>query len=428
MADYYTVEPPALEAFGREVFVALGAPEDIAAEVAAHLVRANLAGHDSHGAIRIPQYATMIAQGAIKPAGRPSVVRERGATMLVDATDGFGQYATAWALDRAIERAGEQGSAVVAIRRVNHIGRLGDYTERAARRGYVAEVTVGAAGPGIGGAAPFGGAARFLGTNPWSLGIPTGAEPVLVDFATTVVAEGKVRVARAKREALPPGCIVDKEGRPSTDPEDFYAGGMLLPFGGHKGYGLALGAALLGGLAAIGESEPSMAGAAGPPDRAGAGRPHGRGVHARRRSRRLRRPGGLRRLGGQRHRGLEAGAAGAGRWRGAAPRRAGGAYPAAARAGGGGPPGGHLGGDRRGGGAGGGGDARCVPALSAARPRGKGRHHLGRRGAARRARGGSRQTLGARGRGRRTAALCAAAARVRRCRSVSPRWVSDGPR
>ena len=271
MADYYTVEPPALEAFGREVFVALGAPEDVAAEVAAHLVRANLAGHDSHGAIRIPQYATMIAQGAIKPGGRPVVIRERGATMLVDAADGFGQYATAWALDRAIERAAEQGSAVVAIRRVNHIGRLGDYTERAARQGYIAEVTVGAAGPGIGGAAPFGGAARFLGTNPWSLGIPTGAEPVLVDFATTVVAEGKVRVARSKREALPPGCIVDKEGRPSTDPEDFYAGGMLLPFGGHKGYGLALGAALLGGLAAIGESDPSMAGAAAPPTEPGQG-------------------------------------------------------------------------------------------------------------------------------------------------------------
>jgi hydroxycarboxylate dehydrogenase B len=271
MAEYVTVEPAALEAFGRRVFVALGTPEDVAAEVAAHLVRANLAGHDSHGAIRIPQYATMIAQGTIRPDGRPAVVRERGATLLVDAGDGFGQYVTAWALERGIERAAGQGTAVVAIRRANHIGRVGDYTERAARRGYVAAVTVGAAGPGIGGAAPFGGAARFLGTNPWSLGVPTGGEPVLVDFATTVVAEGKVRVARDKREALPPGCIVDKEGHPSTDPADFYAGGMLLPFGGHKGYGLALGAALLGGLAAIGEADPSMAGAAAAPAEPGQG-------------------------------------------------------------------------------------------------------------------------------------------------------------
>ncbi len=271
MAEYRTVEAEALEGLGRRVFVALGAPDEIAAEVAAHLVRANLAGHDSHGVIRIPQYATMIEQGTIRPDGRPAVTTRRGATMLVDAGDGFGQFATAWALDQAIDLAGSQGAAVVSIRRINHIGRLGDYTERAALRGYVAQVTVGAAGPGIGGATPFGGAARFLGTNPWSLGIPTGADPVVVDFATTVVAEGKVRVARAKREALPPGCIVDKEGRPSTDPEDFYAGGMLLPFGGHKGYGLALGAALLGGLAAIGEGDPSMAGAAAPPAERGQG-------------------------------------------------------------------------------------------------------------------------------------------------------------
>ncbi len=271
MAGYRIVEPEALEVLGTEVFVALGTPGDVGREVAAHLVRANLAGHDSHGAIRIPQYATMIAQGTIRPASRPTITRERGAAMLVDAGDGFGQFATAFALERGMERAADLGAAVVTLRRANHIGRVGDYTEKAARRGYVAEVTVGAAGPGIGGAAPFGGAARFLGTNPWSLGVPTGGEPVVVDFATTVVAEGKVRVARAKREPLPPGCIVDKAGQASTDPEDFYAGGMLLPFGGHKGYCLALAAALFGGLAAIGESDPSMAGAAAPPTDKGEG-------------------------------------------------------------------------------------------------------------------------------------------------------------
>jgi uncharacterized oxidoreductase len=271
MAGYRIVDAQVLEAFGKDVFIALGTPEDIAAEVAGHLVRANLAGHDSHGAIRIPQYATMIAQGAIRPAGRPTVLRDQGAALLVDGGDGFGQYAMAFALEQGMSRAREQGAAVVTIRRANHIGRLGEYTERAARQGLVSEVTVGAAGPGIGGATPFGGAARFLGTNPWSLGIPTTGEPVVVDFATTVVAEGKVRVARAKREALPPGCIVDRRGEPSTDPEDFYAGGMLLPFGGHKGYGLALAAALFGGLAAIGETDPSMAGAAAPPAEQGQG-------------------------------------------------------------------------------------------------------------------------------------------------------------
>src|SRR5918997_7037175 len=105
MADYYTVEPPALEAFGREVFVALGAPEDIAAEVAAHLVRANLAGHDSHGAIRIPQYALQISQGAIDPRARPQVLNRKGATLLVDGGGGFGHFTTAFALKEGIETA-----------------------------------------------------------------------------------------------------------------------------------------------------------------------------------------------------------------------------------------------------------------------------------------------------------------------------------
>ena len=124
-------------------------------------------------------------------------------------------------------------------------------------------LTVGGAGPGVGAATPFGGAARFLGTNPWSMGIPVGNQdhpPVLIDFATTVVAEGKVKVARAKHEALPAGCIVDKDGNPSTDPEEFYGGGMLLPFGGHKGYGLALASALMGTLAVIDDATPTLAG------------------------------------------------------------------------------------------------------------------------------------------------------------------------
>jgi LDH2 family malate/lactate/ureidoglycolate dehydrogenase len=179
----------------------------------------------------------------------------------VDANQGFGHHATYFALERTSERAAELGVAAAAIRGANHVGRLGDYAESAARRGLIAELIVGAAGPGVGASAPYGGTTRFLGTNPWALAFPNDqGDPVLVDFATTVVAEGKVRVARAKHEPLPAGCIVDRDGRPSTDPEDFYAGGTLLPFGGHKGYGLSLAAALLGGLAAVEEAEPSMGG------------------------------------------------------------------------------------------------------------------------------------------------------------------------
>ncbi|HEU5314806.1 MAG TPA: Ldh family oxidoreductase [Chloroflexota bacterium] len=261
MAGYHVVQPEALERFAAEIFTRLGAPDDAAREVAAHLVRANLAGHDSHGAIRIPQYALQISQGAIQPAARPEVISRKGAALLIDGGGGFGHFATAFALHQAIDVARELGTAVAAIRRANHIGRVGDYAETAARQGFIALLTVGAAGPGVGGATPFGGAQRFLGTNPWSIGIPTtDPQPFLVDFATTVVAEGKVRVARDKHETLPPGCIVDKDGNPSTNPPDFYAGGMLLPFGAHKGYGLAMASALLGGLAAIGDPTPNLAG------------------------------------------------------------------------------------------------------------------------------------------------------------------------
>ncbi|MGI8423860.1 MAG: Ldh family oxidoreductase [Chloroflexota bacterium] len=267
MAGYRVVQPEPLEHLGAQIFERLGTPPDAAAEVAAHLVRANLAGHDSHGAIRIPQYALQISQGIIQPAARPEVIKRQGATLLVDGAGGFGHFTTAFALQRSIDVALEFGIAVAAIRRANHIGRVGDYSETAARRGLVAIITVGAAGPGVGGATPFGGTQRFLGTNPWSIGIPTtDPQPLLVDFATTVVAEGKVRVARDKHDSLPPGCIVDKDGNPSTNPADFYAGGMLLPFGAHKGYALALASALLGGLAAIGDTAPNLAGSPVLPD------------------------------------------------------------------------------------------------------------------------------------------------------------------
>src|SRR5688572_23414182 len=122
MSEYRVVAAADLESAGSAIFEHLGTPPDIAAEVAAHLVRANLAGHDSHGAIRIPQYAGMIQQGTIVPAGRPSVLQRRGASLLIDAAGGFGQFAAAYALEAAIGAARELGIAAAAIRRVNHIG------------------------------------------------------------------------------------------------------------------------------------------------------------------------------------------------------------------------------------------------------------------------------------------------------------------
>jgi LDH2 family malate/lactate/ureidoglycolate dehydrogenase len=258
--------PADLERLATEMFRAWGADDEVAATVARHLVGANLAGHDSHGVIRIAQYAEEREHGVLDPAARAQVVEERGAVAVVDGRRGFGHHATALAMRWSIERSRETGIAAAAVRHGNHIGRLGEYAEMAAAAGVVGIVTVGIAGGG--GVAPFGARGRFIGTNPWAIGVPADeGEPFIFDAATSALAEGKVRVARAKAARLPEGVITDKEGRPSTDPEDYYSGGALQPLGGslagHKGYGLSLAAALVGGLAMIADTDPTSAGAGG---------------------------------------------------------------------------------------------------------------------------------------------------------------------
>jgi uncharacterized oxidoreductase len=266
MSDQCWCQAEALEEFARQVFRAAGADEEVAAEVARHLVRASLAGHDSHGVIRIPQYVAQIDAGEIVPAARPVVLRETEVTTLIDARRGFGHFTTGFALGRTMEKARRHGLAGAAVRHSTHIGRLGEYTERAAEAGLIAIVTVGMAGPGVGGMLLPGSRGRFFGANPWSIGVPAaGRAPMIFDGSTSMIAEGKVRVARARGMTLPSGCFVDAEGNPSTDPEAFYAGGALLPLGGavagHKGFGLALASALVGALAMIDDPEPTLAGA-----------------------------------------------------------------------------------------------------------------------------------------------------------------------
>jgi uncharacterized oxidoreductase len=246
----------------------MGADADVATEVARHLVGSNLAGHDSHGVIRVPQYVGDADRGLLIPAARAALVREGEVAALVDGRRGFGQASTMFALQWVMVRARRHGVAMAAVRHSTHIGRLGEYAERAADEGLIGLITVGVVGPGIGGVVPFGGRTRFLGTNPWALSVPGRTRAFVFDAATSTLAEGKVRVARAARKPLPPEAIVDRDGRPSRDAEAFYAGGALLPLGGslggHKGYGLGLASALLGALGMIGDPEPTLVGAAPP--------------------------------------------------------------------------------------------------------------------------------------------------------------------
>ena len=246
-----------LTEFVSKILQGAGTSPDGARQVANSLVSSNLAGHDSHGVVRVRQYLDTIAAGELDPAAEPVITKETGGIVLVDAQHGFGQIAAAFAMQTAIDKAHTNGLSATGLLNCNHIGRLGEWVEMAARQDMIALCFANGGRPG-GLVAPFGGAGRLWGTNPIAAGIPLGGQaPVVMDFATSVVAEGKVRVARNKGQTLPEGWIQRADGQPSTTPDDLYEGGVLLPAAGHKGYGLALLVELIGGLL-IGQGGPAM--------------------------------------------------------------------------------------------------------------------------------------------------------------------------
>lgn len=239
----YRFSPDALIELGAQIFSANGAPNDIAHVVAASLVAANLTGHDSHGVIRIPDYVQEIREGLLQPAAQPRLIEGQQAVGVVSGEWGFGQLAGRLATDEAVRRAREFGVGAVGVVRCNHLGRMGEYMERATEQGYVAMVWVGGLYPV---AVPYGGRRRTLGTNPIAIGFPVRDDhPMIMDFATTTVAVGKIMLARAAHKPLPLGCIVDSNGDPTTNAEDYYHGGALLPAAAHKGFGLAVASELL---------------------------------------------------------------------------------------------------------------------------------------------------------------------------------------
>ena len=233
----FAVEP--LTETTTHIMGAAGAPEDIAVKIARWLVNANLSGHPSHGIIRVPQYLEQIAAGTYRPAERPQIRVETDTTVLMAGGGAFGHLAAEELTIRLVEKSRIAHVAIGGIVQCNHIGRLGEWSELAASMGAVFLMTAG--GPGMMRTAPFGGREGRMSTNPISFGAPAAdAEPVIMDFATTASAEGKIRVARDKGVEIPPGQILNSAGRPSTNPHDLYDGGVMLPFGGHKGYGLML--------------------------------------------------------------------------------------------------------------------------------------------------------------------------------------------
>ncbi len=239
----------------RRILKSIDTPEQVADEVAFHLVNAELSGHASHGVLRVMQYEQEAARGIIKPSKRPEVVSEKGAMLVIDGAFGFGHAAAALATSKVGDAACRHGIALATIKNATHIGRVGEYAERLGERGLVSIIVLGAAGPGVGSMAAFGSQSGtpFMNTNPWSLGFPMQSGNIVFDAAMTTIAEGKVHASKRAGKMLPEGSVLDKNGKPSNDPEAYYEGGTLSPLGGtaagHKGYGLALSAALLGALA-----------------------------------------------------------------------------------------------------------------------------------------------------------------------------------
>jgi uncharacterized oxidoreductase len=231
-----------------------GAAEGHAMTVAEHLADANLAGHDSHGFIRIPQYLDAIKDGSLDPRAEPEVVGENAGTAQVNGHGTFGQVVATMAARLAIKKARESGISLVTMGNLNHTGRVGTYPEMAAEEGMAAIMFTGFCGGTFGNnVAPFGGRARRLGTNPISMSFPhTDEGPVLLDFASSIAAEGKLRVYRNRGHQLPDEWVLDKDGVPSRDPNAYYDGGVILPVGGvsggHKGYSLSVMVALYGAL------------------------------------------------------------------------------------------------------------------------------------------------------------------------------------
>jgi len=241
-----------LERIGAALLVAAGASPQEGAAVARGCVGANLAGHDSHGIIQIPTYVDRIRANQIVPGAPWEIVQESATTTVIDGHWGFGYIVNEKAMRLTIEKARKTNVAATTVFRQSHIGRLAPYPLMAAEAGMIGIATADSGrSPKV--VAPFGGREARLGTNPIAIAVPSDLDaPLYLDMATSAVAHGKVSLAASRGEAVPPGWIVDRDGRQTTDPAALLKqGGALLPLGateGYKGSGLAVMVEILCGL------------------------------------------------------------------------------------------------------------------------------------------------------------------------------------
>jgi uncharacterized oxidoreductase len=265
-----TIKIEKLVDFVADVFGHAESSPEEARRIATYLTTANLTGHDSHGVIRVPVYIRWKQMGSIVPNQTAEVVVDTPSLAVVDGKFGYGQTVAPVAVKIGIDKCRTAGLAAVALRNAGHIGRVGDWAEMAAAEGLVSVHFVNAAGSLL--VAPFGGVEKRLSTAPYCVGIPRqGQDPIVLDFATSIVAEGKCLVASRGGKKLPKGALVDADGTLSEDPHVLYGPytgdgprdhtkgtGAIRAFGEHKGSGLAFICELLGGaLTGTGATAPN---------------------------------------------------------------------------------------------------------------------------------------------------------------------------
>ena len=223
------------------IFVALGCLKDSALTISNHLIDSSLSGMESHGIMRCLQYAEQIQSGYIKKTSKPKIYTSKRGAQIVDGGGFIGIPAMQMAYEKGSNQALEKGISVIAVKNLGHTGRHGAYAEKAARDGFLT-ICIGGGGrkrwPQV---APHGGSKGRLPTNPWCVGIPGGEKgPVILDFATSKISGGWIYAAQSAEALLPEGCLIDKNGSLTRDPNEYFKGGAILPAGGYKGYGLAL--------------------------------------------------------------------------------------------------------------------------------------------------------------------------------------------
>ena len=229
-----------------DILTALGCDGATSESIASHLADASLCSVESHGVMRILQYAQQFRSGYMSAGGEARVTKCDGQFLTIDGGSGHGIPAMELAFDTAIEAAVDKGMSVTSIINLGHTGRHGAFAELAAEAGMLSLLIGGGNRAVWKQVAPHGGAEAKLPTNPWCLGLPGGGDgPFILDFATSTVAGGWIYAADSAGAHLPEGCLIDADGNPSTDPSAYFEGGSILPAAGQKGYALALAGELI---------------------------------------------------------------------------------------------------------------------------------------------------------------------------------------